>query len=171
MSHNIPGDIKMEKNMSIKHCLPYFVLISSQNQAVQMHRNYLVSCWCCFPPWGQIYWALRAEISNQLQFSWCGVMDFLNTFHKNKLRLFNLPEQVDGRGGQLPFGTFRFPKQTAVAGTCFCTKPNDGSAVIGMVLWHSFYIFLTFFLNFPLRFAELVAVGPFLLPLPTSDLC
>lgn len=60
-------------------------------------------------------------------------MDFLNIFLKNKLLPFNLPDQVDRRGGQLSFVTFRFAKKTAVVDIRFCTKGNNGSAVIGMV--------------------------------------
>lgn len=60
-------------------------------------------------------------------------MDFLNIFCKNKLLPFNLPEQVDRRGDQLSFVTFRFAKKTAVVGIYSCTKAHNGSAVNGMV--------------------------------------
>lgn len=86
-------------------------------------------------------------------------MDFLNTFLKNKLLPFNLPEQVDRRGSQLFFVTFRFAKKTAVVGGCLCTKANNGSAVIGMVFWHSGLHF-SFFLNFFVKIWWISCCGP-----------
>lgn len=90
--------------------------LTSQNQAVQMHRNNLLSCWCGFPPWDKIieHWEKSCQIHcDSLSIvSWI----FLRFFFI-KINCCLSAYQNNWTEGEIKsLVTFRFAKKTAVVG-------------------------------------------------------
>lgn len=136
MPCSIPGDIKMEK--LCQSGIVYLTLFSYQSEpsCSNSQRQFIVMLmW--LSTLRQNYWALREELSNPLWFSECGVMDFLNIFFIKINCCLSTYQNNWGEGEISTLVTFRFDKKTAALGLCFCTQANNGSAVTGMVLWHS----------------------------------
>lgn len=74
-------------------------------------------------------------------------MDIFNIL-KNKLLTFNLPEQVDRRGGELSSVTFRFARKKAVVGIRFCTKLTIEVLLLEWYFDISIYLFFSFLILF-----------------------